>query len=157
VMAAFTHIGAPSRLTDGTYGVYYAARLLETAIAETAHHMGNFLRATAEPRGTQVQLRVLVSSRVDASFHDVRPFPEVHAASDYGPSQALARDLRALGSNGLLYASVRHEGKACLAVFRPKAIPRPKQGSHLAYHFDGTRIDRYIRIGDEGWNMLGAP
>lgn len=157
VMAAFTHIGVPSRFTDGTYGVYYAARLLETAIAETAYHIGRFLRATAEPRGTEVQLRVLVSSRVDASFHDVRAFAELHAPSDYAPPQAFAKSLRERGSPGLLYASVRHHGKPCLAVFKPKAIPRPKQGPHLAYHFDGQRIDRYIRIGDERWIPLYAP
>jgi hypothetical protein len=155
VMAAFTHIGRASRFTDGSYGVYYAARLLDTAIAETAYHFGRFLRATSEPRGTEMQMRVLVSVRVDASFHDVRSgYPELHQPDDYAPSQAFARALRARGSNGLLYASVRHGGAACLAVFRPKAIPRPKQSAHLAYHFDGSRIDRWIRIGAESWNPL---
>ena len=34
VMAAFTHIGRASRFSDGSYGVYYAARTLETAACE---------------------------------------------------------------------------------------------------------------------------
>src|SRR5262245_1419390 len=38
VMAAFTHIGRESRFTDGSYGVYYAAHTLETAVRETAYH-----------------------------------------------------------------------------------------------------------------------
>ena len=38
VMAAFTHIGRPSRFTDGSYGVYYASFSTKTAIRETVHH-----------------------------------------------------------------------------------------------------------------------
>lgn len=155
VMAAFTHVGRPSRFSDGSYGVYYAARELETAIMETAFHMGRFLASTREPRGTEMQLRVLVSARVDASFHDVRRgYAELHEPSDYAPAQAFARALRKQGANGIVYRSVRHAGYACLAVFRPKAIPRPRQGAHLAYHFDGTRIDRWIRLGEENWTAI---
>ncbi len=157
IMGAFTHTGYPSRFSDGSYGVYYAARFLETAIAETAYHFGRFLRATSEARGTEIQLRVLISPRVDSVFHDVRRgYPALHDPDDYGPPQALAKVLRAAGSNGLVYASVRHASKACLAVLRPKAISKPRQGPHLTYHFDGKRIDRWIRIGEERWNALPA-
>jgi hypothetical protein len=157
IMGAFTHLGWPSRFSDGTYGVYYAARALETAVRETAYHFGRFLAATAEPRGTEVELRVLVSKRVEQRFHDVRTLhPELHRPDDYGPPQAFAASLRAGGSNGIVYCSVRHEGGACLAVFRPKAIPRPKQGAHLRYHFDGQRIDRWFRIGEHRWRYLDA-
>ena len=38
VMAAFTHIEHASRFTDGTYGVYYGAWDIDTALAETIHH-----------------------------------------------------------------------------------------------------------------------
>jgi hypothetical protein len=31
VMAAFTHIGVASRFSDGSFGVYYAAKTLHTA------------------------------------------------------------------------------------------------------------------------------
>jgi RES domain len=155
IMAAFTHIGRPSRFTDGSYGVYYAARAIETAIRETAYHFGRFLAATNEPRGTELELRVLVSSRVDQSFHDIRVrHPELHDPDDYRPSQAFAKPLRTSGSNGLVYNSVRHAGGTCLAVFRPKAIPCPKQGAHLRYHFDGTHVDRWFRIGEERWHPL---
>ena len=157
IMAAFAHIGWPSRFSDGSYGVYYAARALETAVRETAYHFGRFLAATAEPRGTEVELRVLVSKRVEQRFHDVRTgHPELHRPDDYAPSQAFAAPLRASGSNGIVYLSVRHEGGTCLAVLRPKAIPCPKQGAHLRYHFDGLRIDRWFRIGEKQWRPLGA-
>ena len=42
VMAAFTHIGNASRFTDGSFGIYYAGRCLETAIWETIFHRERF-------------------------------------------------------------------------------------------------------------------
>ncbi|HMJ53013.1 MAG TPA: RES family NAD+ phosphorylase [Polyangiaceae bacterium] len=157
IVAAFTHVGWPSRFSDGSYGVYYAARALETAVWETAYHFGRFLAATAEPRGTEIELRVLVSKRVEQRFHDVRTgHPELHRPDDYRTSQAFAAPLRAAGSNGLVYNSVRHPGGSCLAVLRPKAIPCPQQGAHLRYHFDGSRIDRWFRIGEQRWRPLDA-
>jgi hypothetical protein len=51
VMAAFTHIGRASRFSDGTYGVYYAAHSLETAVRETAFHRARFMGATNEQPG----------------------------------------------------------------------------------------------------------
>jgi hypothetical protein len=157
VMAAFTHIGRPSRFSDGSYGVYYAARALLTAVFETAFHFARFLRATAEPAGTELELRVLVSKRIDQPYHDLRAgYPELHLPDDYAPSQAFATPLRSAGSNGLIYNSVRHTGGICLAIFRPKAIPLPAQGPHLRYHFDGQRIDRWFRIGEATWRPLDA-
>ncbi len=152
IMGAFTHIGRASRFTVGSYGVYYAARELETAIRETAYHFGRFLLATHEPRGTEMEMRVLVSSRLDEKFHDVRRgHPELHLPDDYAPAQAFGKALRDAGSSGIVYGSVRGKGKPCLAVFRPKAIPRPTQGPHLRYHFDGARIDRFFQFGGDAW------
>ena len=49
IMAAFTHLNPHgSRFSDGTYGVFYAANDLDTAIAETKHHRERFLSATAQ-------------------------------------------------------------------------------------------------------------
>ncbi|HEY3847802.1 MAG TPA: RES domain-containing protein, partial [Acetobacteraceae bacterium] len=50
VMAAFTHLNPQgSRFSDGSYGVYYAAAALETAIAETVFHFAAFARDSADP------------------------------------------------------------------------------------------------------------
>jgi hypothetical protein len=50
IMAAFTHLNPEgSRFSDGTYGVYYAADVLETAVAEVSHHRARFLARTQEP------------------------------------------------------------------------------------------------------------
>ena len=154
VMAPFTHIGWPSRFSDGTWGVYYCARALATAVREKAHHIGLFLTRTQEPLGTTMELRAFVAS-IDARFHDIRKaFPAAHRPNDYSESQALARELREQGSNGIVYDSVRHRGGACLAAFRPKAVGLPVSGPNLRFHFDGVRVDRWFHFGDKLWHTL---
>lgn len=41
-MAAFTQIGVPSRFSNASFGVYHAARTLETAIEATKYHRAKF-------------------------------------------------------------------------------------------------------------------
>lgn len=58
IMAAFTHLDpVGSRFSDGSYGVFYAANDLDTAIAETRYHRERFMRATAEGR-MEIDMRV---------------------------------------------------------------------------------------------------
>jgi hypothetical protein len=140
VMAAFTHIGRPSRFSDGSYGVYYAARTLETAVRETAYHRARFLAATQEAPG-EIDMRAYVS-RPLKPLRDVRgpKFASLHDPNDYGASQAFARPLRDAGEWGLVYRSVRHEGGECIAAFRPQAVSIPVAGAALAYVWDGRKI-----------------
>jgi len=142
VMAAFTHIGKPSRFSDGSYGVYYAARSLETAVRETAFHRARFLAATNEAPG-EVDMRAYVG-RVRKPLLDLRPprFRPLHDPDDYSPSQHYAAQRREQGEWGLLYNSVRHEGGVCIAALRPPAVSIPLQGAALAYVWDGKRISR---------------
>ncbi|MEM7436974.1 MAG: RES family NAD+ phosphorylase, partial [Myxococcota bacterium] len=141
---------------DGSWGVYYCARALRTAVREKAHHVGLFFASTAEPLGTSMELRAIVAA-IDARFHDARRgFERVHDPEDYSAGQSLARALRSAGSNGIAYRSVRDEGGDCLAAFRPKALQRPISGPHLRFHFDGVRIDRWFHFGDKAWHELGA-
>lgn len=69
IMAAFTHT-KPSRFSDGTYGVYYAAHDQETAIAETAYHRLQFI-VDAGLRSEIVHMRVY-SARIRGEYDDVR-------------------------------------------------------------------------------------
>jgi hypothetical protein len=143
VMAAFTHV-APSggRFTDGTFGAYYAAKELETAIDETVYHRERFLRATSEDP-IELDMRVLRAG-LDADLHDLRGLapanPGIYHRDDYSESQALARQLRARGAWGVAYDSVRRAGGECAAVFRPRALSRCRQAQHLGYVWDGERI-----------------
>lgn len=145
VMAPFVHVSPewPGRFHDGSYGAYYAADRFETAVAETAYHKGVLFAATAERPGWFAQMRELVGS-VSNSFHDLRDratFAAVLKPDDYHASQTLAKRLRAEGSQGIVYPSVRDEEGHCIAAFWPDVVGAPIQGRHLAYHFDGNRID----------------
>lgn len=141
VMAAFTHIGRASRFTDGSYGVYYAGRSLETAVRETAFHRARFLAATQEAPG-EIDMRAYVA-KMRKPLRDIRAprFKHLHQPDSYVASQQFARQRRAQGDWGLVYHSVRHEGGTCVAVFRPPAISVPMQGPALAYVWDGRQIN----------------
>jgi len=143
IMAAFTHLNpVGSRFTDGTYGVFYAANDLATAIAETAYHREVFMRATGEGR-MELDMRVYLVDLV-AALHDLRgrkaEYPLVYHTDNYAAGQHLAATLRKDGSNGIAYDSVRREGGECVAIFRARLLSSCRQERHLCYVWDGTRI-----------------
>ncbi|MCV3764440.1 RES family NAD+ phosphorylase [Rhizobium sp. TRM95796] len=145
VMAPFVHCSTarPGRFTDGSYGIYYAGESEDVALAETIHHHQSFMRATAQSPGWTSDFRVLVGS-VDQVLDDVNAVPDVLHPDDYSASQVEGRGLRAAGSNGLLWNSVRMADQRCIGVFWPDIIPIPIQGRHYCYHWDGSRVD-YVR------------
>jgi hypothetical protein len=145
VMAAFTHIGKASRFTDGQhYGVYYAARDLLTAIKETVYYREIFLRRTHEP-DTELTMRCY-ANKVALEMHDIRADLYQHLHSeDYTLSQAFAAQMRKLGSNGLIYNSVRDPGGQCLAAFVPKAVTIPVQAGHFKYQWH-ARANKIINV-----------
>lgn len=143
IMAAFTHLNPEgSRFTDGTYGVFYAAGDLDTAIAETKHHRDRFLHATAQAR-LELDMRVYTVD-LAGDLHDLRgqksAWPLVYRHDDYTAGQQLARTLRKKGSNGITYDSVRREKGQCAAIFRPRLLSNGRQERHLCYLWDGRRI-----------------
>jgi hypothetical protein len=142
VMAAFTHIGRPTRFSDGRFGVYYAARTLETAVRETVFHRERFMRYTAEPPA-DLDMRAYVG-RVRKSLVDIRGPDYAHLhdpdVSHYPVSQAFGAEVRAAGQWGIVYNSVRHPGGHCIAALRPPAVSIPRQGPQLLYRWDGERI-----------------
>ena len=145
IMAAFTHLNPDgSRFSDGAWGVYYAARVLETAVAEVSHHRGKFLAQTHEAP-IEIDLRCY-RVRVEASLTDLRGLHDAQHEPLYSPgsyiaSQAFARPLRAAGSHGIAYDSVRHPGGQCVALFTPRAVvPPARQAEHVALRWDGERI-----------------
>ncbi|MEW6706293.1 MAG: RES family NAD+ phosphorylase [Pseudomonadota bacterium] len=139
IMAAFTHLNpAGSRFSDGSYGVFYAGRERDTAIAETRYHHGRFLAATHEPP-IHVPMR-LYRVDIDATLHDLRALPAVHAPDSYAASQALGRELRNAGSAGVLYRSVRHEGGRCVGLFKPRGARNCLHAAYLLYEWDGQAI-----------------
>jgi len=160
VMAASTHLNPKgSRFSDGTWGVYYAANRMKTAIAETVHHFARFAADANDPPRRE-DMRVLVGS-IAHSFHDVDTLSSTQRdavidPNSYDAGQALARALRASGSSGLVYPSVRDPIGRCAAAFWPDAVGVPIQERHLQYDWDGTRVGRYFDYARDEWIDLAA-
>jgi hypothetical protein len=148
LMAPFTHVSIdrPSRFSDGTFGVLYAGNSFEVGLFETIHHHGKFMARTNEPAGWTSQFREILLD-INAQLHDLRGDTAVqsglHLPDDYEASQALGSQLRATGSNGVVYPSVRYPGGECVGVFYPDCAANPIQGRHLDYHWNGTTVDLY--------------
>ena len=146
IMAAFTHLNPEgSRFSDGSWGVYYAAHDLDTAVAEVSHHRAVFLSRTAEA-AIDIDLRLIVAP-LEAKLHDLRKLHggagTVYDPLHYGAGQALGRSLREAGSWGVLYHSVRHRGGLCAGLFRPRALKPAREAAHIALHWDGSRITHW--------------
>ena len=88
IMAAFTHLNPDgSRFSDGSYGVYYAANDLDTAVAEVGHHRSLFLARTREP-AIEIDLRCY-RLRVKSTLCELRGRQADHAAL-YAPDSYAA-------------------------------------------------------------------
>ncbi len=99
---------------------------------------------TAEPEGWTFQFREIVL-QVELEAHDLlgdpARFGEALTPDSQAGSQALAAHLRSTGANGIVYPSRRQPSGACVALFYPDLAANPVQGRHLAYHWNGARVD----------------
>lgn len=143
IMAAFTHLNpSGSRFSDGSYGVFYAGVDLDTAIAETRYHRERFMAATEQP-SMQIDMRVYLTD-VDGELHDIRGhknLTEVYDPNDYTAGRALGRALKEVNSSGIVYDSVRWRDGECVGIFRPLVLSNCRQGAHLAYRWNGEKIE----------------
>lgn len=101
------------------------------------------------------EMRVLVGT-ITAEFEDVESLGDDERArvlhpQTYARSQPYAAALRAEGSQGIVYPSVRQGGGPCVAPFKPTAAGLPSQERHLKYHFDGARVRRYFDYRQDTW------
>jgi hypothetical protein len=149
IMASFAYSG-PSRFCDGTYGVYYAGREEETAVAESRYHTEAFLRATHQP-SIDVDKR-LYAATIDGTFDDVRGRSvrsKLYAAApdDYAFAQRYAHRLYARNRvDGIVYNSVRHPGGQCIAAFRPRVVSKAHIWKYIQFRWDGRRITGVVDL-----------
>lgn len=142
IMAAFTHLNPEgSRFSDGTYGVYYACRSLNTAVAESRDHRERFLMRTKEGP-IELDMRTYLAD-LKGDLHEIRGRKDLGAVYDpnnYSASQALGRELKAVNSYGVVYDSVRDPEGECAGVLRPPVLSPCIQGPHFGYIWDGSKI-----------------
>lgn len=141
VMASFTYSG-PSRFCDGSFGVYYAAREEETAVAESRYWTESFLRSTNEP-SIDVDKR-LYAAAISGTYDDIRKLSKRHALyrpDDYSASQTYARTVYERNKeDGIVYNSVRGERGECICVFRPRLVADCHLVKYLQFRWDGNAI-----------------
>jgi len=150
IMAAFTHLNPlGSRFSDGSWGVFYAADSLDTAVAEVSHHRAVFLARTAED-AIDIDLRWIQADLMD-KLHDMRgrgvAMPAVYDPVHYGASQEFGRTLRSQGSAGIAFDSVRRPSGQCAAIFKPKALSNARAVGHIGLHWDGRAISHWFEKG----------
>lgn len=143
IMAAFTHIGFESRFSDGSYGVYYAADSIETAIKETLFHRERFYRASNEI-ACSISMRQYITYVVKPLIelnHENHPECFNSDPLNYSQSQKIAQELKSKNEWGIYYPSVRDDNGVCVAILRPRALKHPvTQGGHYKYMWDGSSI-----------------
>lgn len=143
IMASFAYTG-PSRFSDGTFGVYYAAHDDETAIAESLYHTEKRLREWREP-SIDVDKRIYAAD-VRGRFDDVRARKGrgrmgLSDPSSYAASQRYARRLYEKNElDGVVYRSVRRLEGECVAVFRPRSVSNCRVHRYVQFRWDGRRI-----------------
>lgn len=148
IMAAYCH--PPSgggRFSGEDRGAWYAARTVETALAESVFRRS---REVGEVGGyeTRMQLRVYLAD-FSARFHDIRTrrgAATLYDADDYSASQRLGSALLDAGSNGIVYRSVRHAGGECLACFRPRLVNNVRVGGHYEFRWEGRPEPRVRKL-----------
>jgi len=142
IMGAFTHISknCPSRFSNGSYGIYYATRTLETAIEETKFKRTKFLSFTNEEPG-EIGMHVYIGG-VAKPMHDIQgnQYKYLHDSYDWQLSQKFGQSLKEADSWGIVYSSVRDLGGQCIAALRPPSITIPRSDIHLSYVWDGIGI-----------------
>jgi hypothetical protein len=151
IMAAFCHPRpGGGRFNTDLRGAWYAALDLDTAHAEIIYHRTQEL-AEIGVFENRVEMRQYAAD-FDAFFQDVRgnnpAFAAYHDPDSYRASQALAGQLLALRSNGILYRSVRRPGGECLACFHPKLVTNVRPAAHFEYRWEGRRTPLVTKLSD---------
>jgi RES domain-containing protein len=147
VNASFTHAAPPGgRFNNNRRGAWYAALERETSIAEVAFHKLEQLREV-DWKFEEVSTCDDYLADFAAEFHDLRgvsssfrkylkpsPIPEC-----YRESQQLAAKLLQRGSNGIVYPSVRLQGRTCIACFRPVLVYHVRLSTRLEFNLQAGR------------------
>jgi RES domain-containing protein len=130
INAAFTHanpLGA--RFSTPERGAWYAAFELATARAEVLFHKSIEFAEINWREREEIGYDDYLAD-FTAPFHDLRGIEdEALSPTSYKRSQQLAVELMELGSQGVIYPSVRREGGTCLACFRPSVVANVRKST----------------------------
>lgn len=142
IMGCFTHIGKPSRFTDGRYGVFYGSDSIETSIKEKVFHLESERKNSKNIPDEVISQRV-IQTRICEKLHTINPEEHLHLLSpdtnDYPRPQAFALKLKESKSWGILYPSVRNPSGQCAAIFRPRALKAPYHVTYIRFFWSAQK------------------
>jgi hypothetical protein len=142
--APFTHVNpAGSRFSNGTFGVFYLADRMDTAIAEVRHHQERYWSNVPELNYERFVFRGLTASFSDSGMRDATAMPlsdAIYAPNDYAHSNQLGSELKREGCMGLRYHSVRSTGNICWALMSPRPVTSIIQAAHFEMIWCGQII-----------------
>lgn len=129
-----------TRYSDGSFGIWYGARTLETSIRETAHHFRRNTLASEIAARSRVpihQERRVHRVRCNAMLVDLRAVcahePRLLDPDDYSYCQTLGTRLRDAALPGLQSLSARDAGGEIAGVFLRQALSEPRDVCYLTY------------------------
>lgn len=134
-----------SRFNDGSYRVWYAGETDMVALAETIHHHQLEMTRDKQPAGTVTYFQMLVVP-VDGVLDDVSAVPRACDPNSYNDSQPLGASLRANGSHGVVWESVRHVKDRCIGLFKADVAGDISQGDVYMYYWNGNRVDKVKNV-----------
>jgi hypothetical protein len=153
INAAFTHTRpGGNRFNGDDRGAWYCGFDVETCLGEVSYHLTRELEAIGRFENVTDYAELIAD--FFGSFHNLRSAdpaaePALHAdpAVGYQAGQALALRLRKeLGSNGIIYPSVRKSGGTCLVAFRPDLVLNLRQGGLWRLEWQGRPTPTTARL-----------
>jgi len=143
-VAPFTHVSPDgSRFSNGDYGMLYLADTMDTAIKEVAYHQQAYISKVEGLAFDRLIFRGLSCVFSGDLIHDATTIEHnnsIYDADSYTDSRVLGAKLRADGSEGVQYWSVRAPGQTCWGLFTPKKVTSIVQASHFEFITDGRSI-----------------
>ncbi|BDU73015.1 RES family NAD+ phosphorylase [Mesoterricola silvestris] len=136
----------PGRFSTSRRGAFYLAGDLETSLAEVRHHLQLNYRREGITQPLDLDYRAL-TAHLEGRFPDIRsrlsaraPWSAIYAPDDWSAAQRFGAEMRDAGHAALVYASLRHPGGACAAVFDPNAVRACRHDTYLTFRWNGTAV-----------------
>lgn len=134
-----------SRYSDGTYGVWYGSKSVETTVYESVHHWYKGLLGDAGyDRQVVIAERKVYMVACSAALLDFRSAVHHHTdllhPSDYTFCQSVGARIHREGHPGLLTPSVRRPDGENVAIFNPDVLSNPRLSCQLSYRLEGDLI-----------------
>lgn len=136
----------PGRFSSFRQGAFSIADNLETCLSEVRHHLQKGFLREGITETMDLDYRAL-AVHFEGRVTDIRSrlgaggeWAACYDPDSWTAAQALGDRLRDAGSSGVVYASLRRMGGACVAVFDPNTLRACRHDTYLAFRWNGRAI-----------------